>query len=102
MLNSYFMSWPKEFLLFTVNLPVALSGGHIAFNMGINSFITDISTPEQRTFRMAAIHFVDHLGGPLGTKMGAYLWDKVNNSIKSLYKGMHLPGLPDYFIIIMS
>ena len=78
MLNSYFMSWPKEFLLFTVNLPVALSGGHIAFNMGINSFITDISTPEQRTFRMAAIHFVDHLGGPLGTKMGAYLWDKVS------------------------
>ena len=25
MLNSYFMEWPKEFLLFSVNLPVALS-----------------------------------------------------------------------------
>ena len=99
MLNSYFMSWPKEFLLFTVNLPVALSGGHIAFNMGINSFITDISTPEQRTFRMAAIHFVDHLGGPLGTKMGAYLWDKVNIAQEELMQWHH-----DFiqFIIIMT
>ena len=50
-LNSYFMSWPKEYLLFSVNLPVAISGGHISFSMGIASFITDISSPEQRTFR---------------------------------------------------
>ena len=30
-LNAYFISWPKEFLLFTVNLPCALAGGHITF-----------------------------------------------------------------------
>ena len=75
MLNSAFMSWPKEYLLFSVNLPVALSGGHITFSMGIASFITDISTPEQRTFRLASVYFVESLGGPLGTKIGAYLWE---------------------------
>jgi len=75
MLNSYFMSWPKEYLLFSVNLPVAISGGHISFSMGIASFIADISSPEQRTFRMASVRFVESLGGPLGTKFGAYLWD---------------------------
>ena len=74
LLNSYFMSWPKEYLLFSVNLPVALSGGHISFSMGIASFITDISTPEQRTFRLASIYFLESLGGPLGTQLGAYLW----------------------------
>ena len=74
MLNAFFMDWPKEFLLFTVNLPVALSGGHITFSMGIAAFITEISSPEQRTFRLAMIHFVSSLGGPLGTKIGALLW----------------------------
>ena len=75
MLNSYFMEWPKEFLLFSVNLPVALSGGHITFSMGIAAFITEISTPEQRTFRLATVHFVEGMGGPLGTLLGAYLWE---------------------------
>ena len=76
MLNSYFMSWPKEYLLFSVNLPVAMSGGHISFSMGIASFIADISSPEQRTFRLASIYFIESLGGPLGLKLGAYLWGK--------------------------
>lgn len=75
MLNAYFMDWPKEFLLFSVNLPVALSGGHITFSMGIAAFITEISTPEQRTFRLATIYFVESLGGPVGTMIGAYLWE---------------------------
>jgi len=75
MLNAYFMEWPKEFLLFSVNLPVALSGGHITFSMGIAAFITEISTPEQRTFRLAMIWFVESLGGPIGTMIGAYLWE---------------------------
>merc|ERR1711973_1083717 len=42
---------------------------------GIASFIADISSPEQRTFRMASVRFVESLGGPLATKFGAYLWD---------------------------
>ena len=88
------VSLKKEFLLFSVNLPVALSGGAITFQyfspnsislpvylfikplcccfdrrMGIAAFITEISTPEQRTFRLAMIHFVGSLGRPIGTKV---------------------------------
>ena len=37
--------------------------------MGIAAFITEISTPEQRTFRLAMIHFVGSLGRPIGTKV---------------------------------
>ena len=33
LLNAHFMSWPKEFLLFSVNLPVALSGGYITYRL---------------------------------------------------------------------
>ena len=75
MLNAYFISWPKEYLLFSVNLPVAMSGGSITFYMGIAAFMAEISSPEHRTFRLATIHFVERIGGPLGTMLGAYLWE---------------------------
>ena len=102
LLNAHFMSWPKEFLLFSVNLPVALSGGYITYrlapkyslpscvlcenlphsnlSMGIAAFITEISTPEQRTFRLAMIHFVSSLGSPIGTKVqGTFSTEKKNS-----------------------
>ena len=51
LLNSYFMEWPKEFLLLTSNLPVALSGGRIVMKIGITSFVSDITDPKDRTTR---------------------------------------------------
>ena len=51
--------------------------------MGIAAFITEISTPEQRTFRLAMIHFVSGLGSPIGTKVNlpfqSNLLDKILN-----------------------
>jgi len=85
LLNAHFMSWPKEFLLFSVNLPVALSGGYITYSMGIAAFITEISTPEQRTFRLAMIHFVSSLGSPIGTKIGALLWEAGGKDLRYMY-----------------
>ena len=73
-LNAYFIEWPKEYLLFSVNAPVALSGGYLGFSMGINAFIADISPPHQRSFRMAMMHFVSSVGRPFGTQMGKWLY----------------------------
>ena len=42
--------------------------------MGINAFISDLSSPEQRSFRMAMMHFVSSVGRPFGTQMGSYLF----------------------------
>ena len=48
--------------------------------MGIAAFITEISTPEQRTFRLAMIHFVSSLGSPIGTKVqGTFSTEKKNS-----------------------
>jgi len=76
LLNAYFIEWPKEYLLFSVCLPVALSGGGLAYSMGMNAFIADISSPEQRSFRMAMMQFVKTIGRPFGVQAGAYLYDK--------------------------
>ena len=56
--------------------PVALSGGYLTYSMGMNAFIADISSPQQRSFRMAMMHFVQTLGEPFATQAGAYLYDK--------------------------
>jgi len=73
-LNAYFMDWPKEYMLFTVHLPVALSGGYLSLIMGINAFIADISAPDQRSFRLATVHYISSIGYPFGTQLGAYLF----------------------------
>ena len=98
LLNSYFMEWPKEFLLLTSNLPVALSGGRIVMKIGITSFVSDITDPKDRTtrystnitfnkhietltvsntiaFRLATFAFMGSLGRPIGIQVGAYLWE---------------------------
>ena len=70
LLNVYYMDWPKEYMLFMVNLPVALSGGYQGYFMGVNAFIADISPPEQRSFRMAITNFIYVVGMPFGTQVG--------------------------------
>ena len=49
--------------------------------MGIAAFITEISTPEQRTFRLAMIHFVSSLGSPIGTKVNVPFPTKTNSDL---------------------
>ena len=74
LVNVYFMEWPKEYMLLTVKLPLALSGGQLAYYMGINSFIADISAPEQRSFRMAILNLMGSIGQPFGTQIGKQLF----------------------------
>ena len=42
--------------------------------MGINAFVSDISKPDQRSFRMAMMIFVSSVGMPIGTQLGSYLF----------------------------
>ena len=53
---------------------VALAGGHLAFGMGLNAFICDITKPEDRSFRIGILYFAMSVGKPLGTQFGAYLY----------------------------
>ena len=41
--------------------------------MSINAFISDISKPDQRAFRMAMLHLFSSFARPLGPKIGAWL-----------------------------
>ena len=64
-------------------MPTFCPRSYSHLSMGIAAFITEISTPEQRTFRLAMIHFVSGLGSPIGTKVNlpfqSNLLDKILN-----------------------
>ena len=50
-----------------------ISGGYAAFGMGLSAFIADISSPDQRAFRMGMIYLAQSLGIPIAAPLGAYL-----------------------------
>ena len=57
-------------------------GGYAAFGIGLSAFIADISSPDQRAFRMGMIHLAQSLGRPIAAPLGAYL----------LETGKEIPG----------
>ena len=42
-------------------------------SMSLNAFISDISAPDQRAFRMGMLHLASSLGRPLAPLFGAFL-----------------------------
>merc|ERR1711892_1050079 len=72
LINVYFMDLPKEYMLLE-EIPYALSGGGVAFSLSLGAFITDISPPDQRAFRMFMFSFPHKIGSPFGTQLGKIL-----------------------------
>ena len=86
------MEWPKEVMLVSAAIP-ALVGGSAAYKIGLYSFISDISPPEQvlilllyletsiidnneqRSVRMGFIHVAQAMARPFATPFGAYLFE---------------------------
>ena len=56
-LNSYYMEWPKEYLLFSAKFPLALAGGHMVLELGVSSFISDLTSAKERTLRLFSLNF---------------------------------------------
>ena len=74
LLNAYFLlEWPNEYYLFTVVVPAAVFGPLSAFFMASNAFISDICSPEDRSFRLGMAQVVGVIGRPLGTLAGGFI-----------------------------
>lgn len=69
---TYYEETPAAYLCLAV-LPRALGGGLIAFNSSCLSYVSDISTKERRTERVAMVEAALFLGTPIGTIVGGYL-----------------------------
>ena len=66
-------AWPVESLL-PVALLDTLGGGTVAFLTAANSYISDVTSEEDRTARLGFANSVWFLGGPIGTFVGSYIF----------------------------
>ncbi|XP_059080926.1 proton-coupled folate transporter-like isoform X1 [Tigriopus californicus] len=69
---SHWMDMPLEYFFVAMAIP-SIMGGDPAFNMSVYSFISDISRPEQRAFRMGMIHISTKIFRPFALPLGAWL-----------------------------
>ncbi|CAG9564020.1 unnamed protein product [Danaus chrysippus] len=69
----YFLEWPLWVTGLIEALPSALTGGLSIALMGSYSFIADVTTVENRTFRMGCVAVIVTLGIPLGTSISGVL-----------------------------
>ncbi len=70
---AYFEDAPKEWALL-IEFPVTLVGGYATWRLAVNAFIADITTPEERAYRLQILNYSVILARPVSTPLGAYLW----------------------------
>ncbi|XP_076030079.1 uncharacterized protein LOC143018529 [Oratosquilla oratoria] len=65
--------WPVE-VLCAASFVEDITGSRVFFNMVVNSYMADITTPETRTKRMGFVNAVWHLGSPIGKSLGYWIY----------------------------
>ncbi|CAG0886398.1 unnamed protein product [Darwinula stevensoni] len=75
LVNSIFMHWPKEYLFLMGSLPYSFGGGSMCLFMMLFTYISDTSSIETRTIRVAILDAFLFAGWPAGNLLGAYLYN---------------------------
>ncbi|XP_069985963.1 proton-coupled folate transporter isoform X2 [Penaeus vannamei] len=73
LLESLFPSWPPQVLLLASFLN-SLGGGMMMLLMACYSFMADKTNAKTRTVRMTIMNSIMHMGGPIGTVLGAWVF----------------------------
>lgn len=73
MLCTYFESWPLEYTIFIEGFFPAITGGSFTAMMGMFSYISHISSKEQRTVRIGILNLCLTLGVPIGMAFSGIL-----------------------------
>ncbi|XP_045619638.2 lysosomal proton-coupled steroid conjugate and bile acid symporter SLC46A3 [Procambarus clarkii] len=74
LLEAFFTSWSPYVLLLAYFLQ-SIGGGLIMFAMACYSYMADNTSRQSRTARMTIMNIFWHLGCPIGTVMGAWIFD---------------------------
>lgn len=72
--NTYFFNeWPVEVAAFTEAIFPAITGGWFTNFIGVFSYIGDITTTENRTYRVGMVNMFMSLGYPIGSALSGVL-----------------------------
>ncbi|XP_063222352.1 probable peptidoglycan muropeptide transporter SLC46 isoform X2 [Bacillus rossius redtenbacheri] len=78
-------SWPVEVVIYAASLPAAMTGLSMAIFMAAFSYISDITTPQQRTIRVAILDVVYLATMPTGVALGKYLFNITGRSYAIMF-----------------
>ncbi|KAG7212624.1 hypothetical protein KM043_012912 [Ampulex compressa] len=73
-------SWDLNTVIYAASLPMAMLGGDVAIFGSCFTYISDITTIQQRTLRITILDVVYLSTMPSGVALGSYLFSKVLNS----------------------
>lgn len=69
----FFHEWPVEIAAFTESIFPAITGGWFTNFIGVFSYIGDITTTENRTYRVGMVNMFMSLGYPIGSALSGVL-----------------------------
>ncbi|KAJ8732510.1 hypothetical protein PYW07_015109 [Mythimna separata] len=72
-LNTYFFNLPVEVSAFTEAIFPAITGGWFTNFIGVFSYIGDITTEENRTYRVGMVNMFMSLGYPIGSALSGVM-----------------------------
>ncbi|XP_046386088.1 proton-coupled folate transporter isoform X2 [Ischnura elegans] len=78
-------SWPLYTIIYSATLPSSITGADVAIFLGCFSYLADITTAKDRTWRVAILDAVYLLTMPTGVALGAYLFAAWNRSFSALF-----------------
>ncbi|KAF7400515.1 hypothetical protein HZH66_005699 [Vespula vulgaris] len=83
-INSLISSWNLNMVVYTASLPMGMLGGNVAIFASCFSYISDITTVQQRTLRITILDVIYLSTMPTGVALGSYLFTNVLNSSYSI------------------
>nr|CAD7596434.1 unnamed protein product [Timema genevievae] len=78
-------TWPLETIIVAASLPSALTGSDLAIFMAAFSYLSDITTPKDRTLRVSILDVVYLATMPTGIALGKYLFNLTDQSYTIMF-----------------
>ncbi|XP_025075002.1 proton-coupled folate transporter isoform X1 [Pogonomyrmex barbatus] len=78
-INSIMETWNVNMIIYTATLPMSILGGDVAIFASCFSYISDVSSMQQRTLRITILDVVYLSTMPSGVALGSYVFNRVVN-----------------------
>lgn len=78
-INTVISSWNIDMIMYTASIPSTFFGADVAIFAACFAYISDITSVEERTFRITILDVVYLSAMPMGIALGSYLFNKVVN-----------------------
>ncbi|KAF7281514.1 hypothetical protein GWI33_004594 [Rhynchophorus ferrugineus] len=84
-LNASQSHWPVMYIVYTATLPMTITGADVAVFSAAFSYLTDVSSKENRTIRVTLLEVCYLATMPIGIALGSLIYSRVNQSYMIMF-----------------